>query len=482
MVASRSRPRQILQWMALACLILLFLTPSILAESILQQAAQALAGGKLEEAERFFRQAAETSPEASLPRLGLAETLERKGDLQEALRQIRQAAKLGPNEPTVALVEGRVLARLGATEASLTAFGRARELGSRDPQAYLIAALLLRDTERATQAIDLLRQADTNGLQDASIAQQLGLLLLSQEDAEAAWEVLGTSLETHPENAGLVLAAGLTLAKIQGQEAEAEIYLRRALEQGGVAQGRLHLELGSLLLTRGETAEATEHLRRAVELLPELPEAHYRLGNALRSVGDTAGARASLERFRELSGHDDRAEAQAKELGARLNRIQSLASTGRLEEALVDIEAVLDTHPTAEQALALQAKVFYSMNRPAAALQSLLKARKENPSKVEYCYLEGVFWARLEQPAKAEEAMKRALALDPGLAEAEAFLGALVSDQGRHGEAAKHFEMALSLGADSVALRLGYARTLEQLGRRDESQAQVDLARRLEEP
>ena len=44
-----------------------------------------------------------------------------------------------------------------------------------------------------------------------------------------------------------------------------------------------------------ETAEAAEVLRQASQLAPNLPDAHYNLGNVLRDLGDLDGAREARQ-------------------------------------------------------------------------------------------------------------------------------------------------------------------------------------------
>src|SRR6266513_928308 len=54
--------------------------------------------------------------------------------------------------------------------------------------------------------------------------------------------------------------------------------------------------LGKLLHTRGNTADAERHLRAALERKPDFPDAHVVLADVLDARGDYAGAAAELER------------------------------------------------------------------------------------------------------------------------------------------------------------------------------------------
>lgn len=57
---------------------------------------------------------------------------------------------------------------------------------------------------------------------------------------------------------------------------------------------------GAALTKLGQMQNSLKWLRRAVELDPAHPEAHYQLGQALRRLGDEAEAKVYLEKFRTL--------------------------------------------------------------------------------------------------------------------------------------------------------------------------------------
>ena len=53
--------------------------------------------------------------------------------------------------------------------------------------------------------------------------------------------------------------------------------------------------MGAALTAQGQFGEAIEHLQRAVELAPQDPWAHFRLGMALSGRGDSRAALAELD-------------------------------------------------------------------------------------------------------------------------------------------------------------------------------------------
>ncbi len=55
-----------------------------------------------------------------------------------------------------------------------------------------------------------------------------------------------------------------------------------------------HLNLGTVLIEQGKSAEAIPHLERALRLNPDLAEAHCSLGAALKEQGKPDAALARL--------------------------------------------------------------------------------------------------------------------------------------------------------------------------------------------
>jgi tetratricopeptide (TPR) repeat protein len=105
--------------------------------------------------------------------------------------------------------------------------------------------------------------------------------------------------------------AFLSLAKLvrkQGNESEA----LKILEEGERRCPEAHLlaTLGTVLASSDQTPRAKIVLRRAIEMDPSIPEAHYRLSLLLNAEGSREEARAEMELFRKTKA----AEPQNKVL------------------------------------------------------------------------------------------------------------------------------------------------------------------------
>ncbi|MEO1366766.1 MAG: tetratricopeptide repeat protein, partial [Acidobacteriota bacterium] len=328
---------------------------------------RALAAGDLEASAKAFEAARDLDPDQDLAWLGLADVAERRGEPLEALEWARggleRAADRGPALERIA----RLQIRLGAPREALESLAELRQVRPGDPAGYLTAAAVLRDIERVDDAVALLQEAASGPAASAEVSGQLGLLLLGQGRGSAALEVAGGALGRWPESAALELVMGLALLADADRRPEAVAWLERALESGAPGEGKIQLALGEAKLD-GCSDAAVAHFRRAVELLPELPEAHYKLGLGLRACGDGEGARAALLRFRELSGAGDGADHRRRQTGAALNDAQRAAAEGDIAEALRRLGALEEQSPGDDRIFTLKGKLLFSSGRLDEAL------------------------------------------------------------------------------------------------------------------
>ncbi len=400
-------------------------------------------------------------------------------DVLKALAEARRAATASPDDPGHQLDVGRLLARLGAVEDALSVLDAVTAQAPTLAEPYLLGALLLRDADRHDEAIARLERAVAVGMDDPAVFEALGFLRLSSGDAARARAAAEATLEDHPQRGDALLLLGLSLAGEPARRDEAMAVLERALEVGVEPAARAHLELGALLVEAQRLEAALPHLEAARAALPNDPESHYRLGNALRAAGDLDGARAALERFQTLSRAADEADHGAKALAASLNEVQALALDNQLDEARSHLEALREAHPNAPSILALDAKIAYSMGDRAAALETMARAAAGEPARAEYHYLEGQFAVALGRLDQARRALQRAVAIEAGLAEAHRLLGLVHAQEGRFDQAASSLRRALDLGVEGPDVRRAFAEVLKRLGRQQESDEQMAAYRRL---
>ncbi len=111
----------------------------------------------------------------------------------------------------------------------------------------------------------------------------------------------------------------------------------------------------------GPTAEALEHFERAVQLAPELEEAHHYYGVALLDAGRLEEAERQLARALEINGDDQT---------ARLRWARVLQRLGQADRSIAELKKLLAAEPNNTKALIALAAGYAAAKDTAAASQT----------------------------------------------------------------------------------------------------------------
>ena len=142
-----------------------------------------------------------------------------------------------------------------------------------------------------------------------------------------------------------------------GRTSEAVTEFQAAMQLNPkLADAEAHSNLGTLLQKIGRAAEAEAYIRRAIELSPGFADAHLNLGNALERLQRPNEAIVEYQEAVRL------APGWAE---ARNNLGQGLAERGRYDEAIPQFEEALRLNPSLDQARAnlAQAQALRDKNR-----------------------------------------------------------------------------------------------------------------------
>jgi len=248
------------------------------------------------------------------------------------------------------------------------------------------------------------------------------------------------STETPPTEQGG--PAGVDLSRANdlvrtGEYAEAENVLA-ALQEEHPDDARLLLMRGEVLLALGQGEQALPFLRRTVELDPERPRAHFQLATALQGSGDREGVQAYAE---EIQLNDD---AQVQVM-ARLNRSLLLEQQQNWSASAAELQAVLQLEPGRLEAYGDVASLFLRAGELDAAAKSLEHGLARGFRSARHHYILGARYYEKKAYEAAIEALLRALAIDPGLAEAERSLAGALDQTDRGAEALEHLRRYLEL-------------------------------------
>ena len=182
-----------------------------------------------------------------------------------------------------------------------------------------------------------------------------------------------------------------------------------ARAQAAIADCDAFLYLNSVSGASASTILATS--ARALELQPDLPEAHASRGLAFYVHGRFAEAEHAFETALRL-------DPNLFETWYFYGRAKFVE--GKLAEAAELFERAAEIQPDDFQAKSLLVNIYRSLGRPAdsraAAAEALQRAQGElerHPDNARAAYLGGIMLAVLGEAARAREWLSRALAIEP---------------------------------------------------------------------
>lgn len=201
----------------------------------------------------------------------------------------------------------------------------------------------------------------------------------------------------------LLLGLGRLTWKEAANYRDAETIWRATLAESPLAFAA-HINLGSMLLQRGELAQAELHLRTAVQIQPDFPESRNNLGIVLHNRGHVAEAIA--EYHEALRIYPDYADAH-NNLGI------SLAAQGDLDGALTQFQTAVRLFPDFVNALRNLGTALLYLGRPGEATVHFERTVDIDPQDADNWILLGDAQAALGGTAEAIAAYGEALRLAP---------------------------------------------------------------------
>jgi TolB-like protein/Tfp pilus assembly protein PilF len=173
-----------------------------------------------------------------------------------------------------------------------------------------------------------------------------------------------------------------------------------------------HAAEGLALFTAGRGAEASAALERAMRLAPDSFEAHFFAGRCARAQGDHARAAALFERAAGLQPEDFRALGLAAYAHRSLGRHdQARAAAGRCLER---IEAELAVHADDAKALAFGAAILSDFGQATRARAWAERAARLDPDDLIINYNLACAWAALGEHEAALDRLERMFAVPAG--------------------------------------------------------------------
>ena len=370
---------------------------------------------------------------------------------------------------------GHVYRAKGPIEEAASSFERARELAPTDVATLVWLGDVYLDQGRPEDAGPLFAQALAIRPGSAAARFGAGRVALASGDDDLAVQELGEALASNPQATAIHVPLAMAYRNL-GDIELAESHLEQRGDVEVNPRDPLMLEVGRLLqsaeafnvrggqaLDVGNWTAAADLFRQGLELAPNDPSLHHRLGTALFQLGDEQGADEQFQRAIQASpGH----------VGAQYSLGVLRAADGRHEEAISHFTTALEHDPVNIQARVQLAGSLGRSGRPADALVEYERALEMDPSHLDAAFGYSMALVRLQRYAEARDRLALDVERNPGQALFTHALARLLSaapdDQVRDGIRARQLvdvlleqQQTLELG-ETVAMMLAEIGDYEQ--------------------
>jgi predicted O-linked N-acetylglucosamine transferase (SPINDLY family) len=239
--------------------------------------------GRLDEAERLYRQVLVEEPRSAGAMHYLGVIAHQAGRSDAAIELIRRSIAIQPDYAEAHNNLGNILKDCGKRDDAMASYGQAIASKPDYATAHYNVGLILKDQGRIDDAIAAFRRAIALHPGFAEAQNQLGAALNDKgQSDEAAAACLG-AIAARPGYAEAHFNLGIALTR-KGMRDQAIGAFRRAIALRP-DDAQAHNKLGVALGRNGAIEQAIDELHRAIAIKPDFADAFYNLGVAQRRAG-----------------------------------------------------------------------------------------------------------------------------------------------------------------------------------------------------
>ena len=382
----------------------------------------ALATGELPEAEREFKNALRINQHFAEAKNNLGVLYSREGKDQEAAIMFRQAIEDDPKYAKAHANYGLALAQHGAYSEAEQQFHLAVQTDPADPAGYTALGMLEAKTARGREAVEDFRKA--LALQPDSEAHlNLGIALADQYDASGAFKEFSEAVRLDPKSAASHYNLGRYYYQI-GDYGKAQTELSTACNLQPDFRAALYF-LALVENQNNQLQHSTELLIKLVALEPGNADAQYLLGQNLERLGQTNDA---IQHWKLAIQADPNHSQVLYNLARTLQKLNDPSAQQYQErfEALQKMQRITDR---VQQLGNFALEAAQAQNWP-QAFQQMQEALELCGNCAEAAHLHrnlGLFYCRTGKIEEGGRELHTALALDPSDGDAQKTLAALDS-------------------------------------------------------
>jgi len=461
---------------------------------LIGQSAQAM--GRSPEAIAAFELAIASDKRLTAAYLGMGETLLYEGKYPEALERLKSVGKDLESSPAGKFNMGGALIATGAATQGLALVDAASKERPQDPRGpfwrgfaadqkqppdlvaaeqgyrdaikqdptflppYLKFAALLQRQNRANDSLDVLREAQEAGAPLAALQLAWGEALIVAKEPAKAETIFRKALDEDPKSVSAHLGVATAL-EAQEKVAEAKASLEKSLKDSPELPG-LRQRLAQVCLKLGDKEGALANLQGELQTSRPTPTLRLAIAGLALDLGkidivrsESAKVLAVSQRNAEAAYYMARAYEARNETGAALQEYRRattwgntpqfaysyghlLAKLGRLPEALLSFANAV----TVPEARLERGRLYYRAGDMTSALADFQAASLMTPGSAEPLILQGLCYDKTGNAAKAEEAWRAALRVDPESPEPHYRLGRSDLDHVKLASAIEHLRIA----------------------------------------
>lgn len=300
----------------------------------MQQALSHHEAGRLDQAERIYKQILSVRPDDCQALLYSGLLMHQRGQSVQAIAQMRRAIALDGGKGAYFQNLAAVLEETGDMAGAADNYRRAAALDPQQHEAHVKAGICLLSLNRATEAAVCFTAALAAKPNYPHAINCLGLALQKMGRLEQAAVCFRKAIALNPNYAEAHANLGLPLREL-GRLDEALACFDEAIRidpKCYPAWGNRCLILGS----QGKLEEAVQSCEQAIAINPKHPGAHLNLGNSLRELGYLSRA---IGPYRRAIALDPGYGPAYSNLG------ETLRDMGRIAEAAENYEKALQAQP-----------------------------------------------------------------------------------------------------------------------------------------
>lgn len=320
-----------------------------------------------------------------------AKSAQSQGDIPAAIAKYQEILRLAPHLGPAYNNLGALYFRQHDYQKAAATLGQGLKISPSMPSASALLGISFYEMAEYSKARPRLEAALRANANDTNAQMFLVKTLTHLGDYEAAASHLQQLAAHEPKNQEI----WYMLAKVYMKLSEHSLAKMNAIDPHSVIAHELS---GEMMEAMNNYDGAVVELKKAVEMAPQRPGTHYKLGDAYFSLSQWDSA---AEQFQaELAV--DPANCQARwKLGSIL-----LQKNGSPEEALAGINAALTQCPTMTEARVDRARALIKLDRNSQAVTDLEAAIKADPAEAAPHFLLAKVYRSLGRAQEAQTEMQ----------------------------------------------------------------------------